>query len=150
MNDEQKRSQNEQIVASFLQLLAEKKMDKWAELWAEDAVQDMPFSPEGFPKRVEGKKALVQHYSGLPDTFGAMAFPDLVCHPMLDPDWVLAEYRGELDVLETRRAYNNHYCGMFHVKAGKILFFREYYNPIALTEAFGGTLTKSFSLKEEG
>lgn len=148
--EELKRKENEQVVASFLQLLADKKMDEWGELWAKKAVQDMPFSPSGFPKRVEGREALIKHYSGLPETYGSMAFPELTFRPMLDPDWVLAEYRGELEVIATGNSYNNYYCGLFHLQKGRILLFREYYNPNALTRAFGGIeeLTKSFSLKE--
>lgn len=67
---------------------------------------------------------------------------------MLDPNWVLAEYRGEIDVLATNRPYNNHYCGLFHLKEGRIILFREYYNPTVLTEAFGGAsaLAQGFSL----
>lgn len=150
MTETEKRETNQQVVRDFLRLLAEKNMDAWADLWTADAVQEMPFSPPGFPTKVEGRTALINHYSGLPSAYGAMSFPDLVIHPMLDPDWVLAEYRGELDVLATGRPYNNHYCGLFHFRDGKIAMFREYYNPNALTEAFGGLseLQESFSLKE--
>lgn len=137
---------NEQTIRDFLRLLSEKNMDAWVNLWAEDAVQEMPFSPAGFPTKVEGRDALSQHYSGLPKAFGAMSFPDLVLYSMSDPNWVLAEYRGEIDVLATGRPYNNHYCGLFHLRDGKIVLFREYYNPIVFTEAFGdaSALSQSF------
>lgn len=67
---------------------------------------------------------------------------------MRDPNRVLAEYRGEIEVLATGRPYNNHYCGLFHLHDGRITLFREYYNPIVLTEAFGDSseLSQSFSL----
>lgn len=114
---------NEQTIRDFLRLLSEKNMDVWANLWAEDAVQEMPFSPAGFPTKVEGRDALLQHYSRLPTAFGAMSFPDLVLYSMSDPNWVLAEYRGEIDVLAMGRPYNNHYCGLFHLRDGKIVLF---------------------------
>lgn len=67
---------------------------------------------------------------------------------MIDPNWVLVEYRGQIEVLATDRSYNNHYCGLFQLHNGKICLFREYYNPIVLTEAFGDPteLAQSFSL----
>lgn len=150
MTESEIRQINEQTMRDFLRLLAEKNMDAWGELWTEDAVQEMPFSPAGFPTRVEGREALQKHYSGLPEAYGAMAFPDLVLFPMLDPNWVLAEYRGDIDVLATGRPYNNHYCGLFHLRDGKIAFFREYYNPIVLAEAFGdlSQLARGFSLTQ--
>ena len=69
---------NEQTVRDFLRLLAEKDMDAWANLWTEDAVQEMPFSPAGFPTKVKGRNALIKHYSGLPKAYGTMSFLDLV------------------------------------------------------------------------
>ena len=57
------RQQTKQAVIDFLTSLEDKDMDRFADLWAEDAVQDMPFSPEGFPKRVAGKANLIKHYS---------------------------------------------------------------------------------------
>jgi ketosteroid isomerase-like protein len=148
MTESEIRQRNEQTVRDFLRLLAEKDMDAWANLWAKDAVQEMPFSPAGFPTKVVGRDALLEHYSGLPEAYGAMAFPDLVLYPMLDPNWVLAEYRGEIHVLATARPYNNQYCGLFHLYDGKIILFREYYNPTVLTEAFGdaSALSQSFNL----
>lgn len=146
--EQETRQANEQTVRDFLCLLAQKNMDAWANLWTEDAVQEMPFSPAGFPTRVAGRDALIKHYSGLPAAYGAMSFPDLILYPMSDPNWVLAEYRGEIEVLATGRSYNNHYCGLFHLRDRQIVLFREYYNPIILTEAFGDAseLAQSFSL----
>lgn len=142
------RRANEQVIRDFLYLLAEKDMDTWIELWTEDAVQEMPFSPAGFPTKVEGREAIRKHYSQLPKAYGRMAFPDLVVHSMLEPNWVVAEYRGEIEVLVTGRPYNNHYCGLFHLREGRIALFREYYNPIVLSEAFGGPseLARGFSI----
>lgn len=142
------RQANEQTIRDFLRLLAEKDMDAWIELWTEDAVQEMPFSPAGFPTKVEGREAIRKHYSNLPQTMGRMAFPNLVIHPMLDPSWVVAEYRGEIEVLATDHPYNNHYCGLFHFREGRIALFREYYNPTVLSEAFGdpSELARGFSI----
>jgi len=58
---------------------------------------------------------------------------------MLDPDCLLAEYCGEIDIAATGRAYNNHYCALFHIRNGQIVMFKEYFNPMILSEAFGDT-----------
>lgn len=55
------RQQTKQAVIDFLTSLEDKDMEKFASVWAEDAVQDMPFPPDGFPKRVEGKANLMQN-----------------------------------------------------------------------------------------
>jgi ketosteroid isomerase-like protein len=142
------RTTNEQTVRDFLSLLSQKDLDTWLKLWTEDAVQDMPFSPPEFPSRLEGRKAIAKHYSSLPQAVGKMDFLDLKLYPLQDPDWILAEYRGEIEVLSTGRPYNNHYCGLFQLRNGKIALFREYYNPLTLREGFGDGLTNSFSLEK--
>ena len=142
------RNRNQQVIKDFLALLEAKNIDAWIELWAKDGVQEMPYSPPGFPNRIEGKSAIYRHYSGLPNAYSRMAFPDLKIYPMLDPDWLLAEYRGEIDIAATGRAYNNHYCALFHLRDGQIVLFKEYFNPIILSEAFGntGSLGSTFNL----
>ena len=125
------RQQTQQAVIDFLTSLEDKDMDKFASVWAEDAVQDMPFSPDGFPKRVEGKANLIKHYAAWPETSGKANFTDeLVFYPMQDGNMVFAEWRGEVEIIPTGRNYNQRYGGLFHVVDGKIELFREYYDPI--------------------
>jgi ketosteroid isomerase-like protein len=132
-----KRQQTKQVVRDFLTSLEEKDMQKFANVWADDAVQDMPYSPEGFPKRVEGKANLIKHYGAWPEISGKANFTKaLIMHSMQDPELVYVEYKGEVDVLPTGRVYKQTYGGLFHVENGKIKLFREYYDPAAFAYAF--------------
>jgi ketosteroid isomerase-like protein len=132
------RQQTKQAVIDFLTSLEDKDIDKFASVWAEDAVQDMPFSPEGFPKRVEGKDSLIKHYAAWPETSGKANFTEhLVFYPMQDSTMVFAEWRGDVDTIPTGRNYKQRYGGLFHVVDGKIELFREYYDPIVFKYAFG-------------
>ncbi len=129
--------QTKQAVINFLTSLEEKDMDKLASVWAEDAVQDMPFSPEGFPKRVEGKANLIQHYAPWSEISGLANFTDnLVFYPMQDSTMVFAEWRGDVEIIPTGRQYKQRYGGLFYVVDGKIELFREYYDPIVFQYAF--------------
>ncbi|MEM7759131.1 MAG: nuclear transport factor 2 family protein [Cyanobacteria bacterium P01_A01_bin.40] len=132
------RQQTKQAVKDFLTSLENKDMEKFASVWAEDAVQDMPFSPDGFPKRVEGKANLIKHYAAWPETSGKANFTDrLVFYPLQDSTMVYAEWRGDVEIIPTRRQYQQTYGGLFRVVDGKIELFREYYDPIAFRYAFG-------------
>ncbi|MBE9048342.1 nuclear transport factor 2 family protein [Pleurocapsales cyanobacterium LEGE 10410] len=129
--------QTKQAVIDFLKSLEDKDMDKLASVWSEDAVQDMPFSPEGFPKRVEGKANLIQHYAAWPEISGQANFTDnLVFYPMQDSTMVFAEWRGDVEIIPTGRQYKQRYGGLFYVVDGKIELFREYYDPIVFQYAF--------------
>ncbi|NEO56962.1 MAG: hypothetical protein F6K54_30140 [Okeania sp. SIO3B5] len=132
------RQQTKQVVLDFLTSLEEKDMDKLASVWAEDAVQDMPFSPENFPKRVTGKANLIKHYATWPKISGKANFTEnLVFYPMQDATMIFAEWRGDVEIISTGRIYQQRYGGLFHVVDGKIELFREYYDPIVFKYAFG-------------
>jgi len=132
------RQQTKQAVIDYLTSLEDKDMEKLASVWAEDAVLDMPYSPEGFPKRVEGKDNLTEHYAAWPEISGKANFTEhLVFYPMQDSTMVFAEWRGDVEIIPTARNYNQRYGGLFHVVNGKIELFREYYDPIVFKYAFG-------------
>ena len=136
-------------VERFLQLLSAKRMDDWIELWDDDGMQVMPYSPSGFPKLVKGKQAIAQHYSGIPAAYGRIAFLDLTLYPCSDSDLVVAQFRGEIEVLATGRPYNNRYCCLFRFRQGRILEYVEYYDPTVLLYALGGTLQQTFNVNKD-
>lgn len=132
------RQKTAQTVRDFLTALETKDMEKFAGVWADDAVQDMPYSPDGFPKRVSGKANLLAHYSGWPETAGEADFTSkLVFYPMQDPEMVFVEFSGDVAIVPTGRQYKQTYGGLFHVVNGKIKLFREYYDPAPFRYAFG-------------
>ena len=113
------RQKTQQAVIDFLKSLEDKDMDKFASLWAEDAVQDMPFSPQGFPKRIEGKENLIKHYAAWPKISGQANFTDkLVFYPLQDATMVFAEWQGDVEIIPTGRQYKQRYGGWFHVVDG--------------------------------
>lgn len=131
------RQQSRQVVMNFLTGLEDKDMDRVNAVWAEDAVQDMPYSPPGHPKRVVGRQALIDLYRNWPMVSGRARFTDGIrFYPTLDPQIVFVEYRGEVDVIPTSRTYRQTYGGLFQVENGMITLFREYYDPAAFDHAF--------------
>jgi ketosteroid isomerase-like protein len=127
----------ETVVRAFLGALEHKDMAAFAAVWAEDGVQEMPYSPPGFPKRVEGKRNLIEHYAAWPEISGEAVFTeDLTIRRMEDPEWVFAEYTGRVEILPTGRTYRQTYGGLFHVVDGRIKLFREFYDPAPFTWAF--------------
>jgi ketosteroid isomerase-like protein len=145
-----KRQQTQNAVRDFLTALEEKDMAKFAAVWADDAVQEMPYSPGNFPKRIVGKENLIKHYSAWPANSGHATFTkELVFYQMMDPESVFVEYHGLVDIIPTGRVYDQRYAGLFHVENGKITLFREYYNPIAFSYAFGLNEGRQFDSKQK-
>ena len=133
-----KRQQTKKAVRDFLTALEQKDMEQFAGVWAEDAVQEMPYAPKGFPKRVSGRANLIQHYAAWPENSGRADFTSaLVFHPLQDPERIFAEFKGQVEIVPTGRIYHQRYGGLFLVKKGKIALFREYFDPVPFTYAFG-------------
>ncbi|MBX3076404.1 nuclear transport factor 2 family protein [Candidatus Obscuribacterales bacterium] len=131
------RLQTMQVVREFLKSLEDKDMEKFASVWADDAVQEMPYSPQNFPKRIEGKANLVAHYSAWPENSGKASFTkELVFYPTLDPEVVFVEYHGVCEIKTTGRIYDQRYGGLFRAVNGKIKLFREYFDPNVFSHAF--------------
>lgn len=132
------REQTKQAICTFLESLEEKDMARFASVWADEAVQDMPYAPQGHPGRVVGKADILKLYAAWPDNSGAANFTnDLVFYPMQDPQVVFVEYHGDVEVVPTGRRYRQTYGGLFHVVDKKITLFREYFDPAPFAWAFG-------------
>lgn len=98
----------------------------------------MPYAPDGFPKRVAGKEALIKQYAGWPQNAGKANFTNGIrFHATLDPQIVVAEFHGVSEIVPTGRTYDQRYVGIFHVEDGKITLFREHFEPNVFAYAFG-------------
>ena len=106
----------------------------------------MPFSPEGFPRLLDGRAAIRNQYMGLPAAYTHMRFPGLTVHDMASPSEFFVQYRGDIG-LKSGGRYENDYAGHFILRDGRIAEFREYFNPIVLQEALGGNLQQTFNVK---
>lgn len=132
------RRQSREVVMNFLTGLEDKDMERVNGVWADDGVQDMPYTPEGFPKRVIGKEALIRQYAAWPQNSGKARFTDeMRFYPTRDPNMVVVEYHGVSEIVPTERTYDQRYIGLFHVENGKITLFREYFDPTVFAYAFG-------------
>lgn len=139
------REKHRAVVHAFFARLEAFDIRGFAELFAEEGRQVMPFSPEGFPKVLEGRAAIFNQYRSMPDNFTSMRFPDRVVHDMLDPSRFFVTYRGEIR-LKSGGSYNNTYAALFVIHDGQIAEYHEYFDPIVLQRAFGRELGASFNV----
>jgi len=110
--------------------------DRWKDLFAEDAVWEMPFAPAPVPTTVAGR-ALIGHFA---DWLFA-AVPDLRLlafdvRETADPQVVVLEMQMTSPVTHTGRTYANTYCSVMRVVDGRIALFREYFDPTVVVDAF--------------
>ncbi|UQA56438.1 nuclear transport factor 2 family protein [Polyangium aurulentum] len=113
-------------------------IDRWLDLFADDAVVEFPYAPPGFQARLEGKAAIDTYFRPTPQTFGGLVFTNLRLYPTQDPDVALAEVHGSATIPATGKRYEQDYIMVLRTRAGKIVHYREYWNVTLALEAFGG------------
>ncbi|WP_433190600.1 nuclear transport factor 2 family protein [Actinoallomurus sp. CA-150999] len=117
-----------------LRLLLEKNVPGWVDLWAEDGVMEFPFAPQGWPGRLEGKEAIAAYMRGYPDHIDLHDFPDVRIHQTTDPETIVVEMRGVGRLVETGRPFDMTYIAVVTVQDGRIVSYRDYWNPLAVVE----------------
>lgn len=132
----------EAVVLAYFQRLMLRDMDGFEALWHEDAVQDIPFVPEGFgafvPSRFSGRQGIMDHYRVAFQNRRDHVFWIDAIHHTLQPGCVIVEAHARSLVGETGRVYENSYVCIFQVREGRLQSLKEYVNPLAFMKAFAG------------
>lgn len=122
----------------FFAALEAMDVPRFLNVWAEDGVQEMPYAPPGFPKRLDGKAAIEKQYAPLPAAYTGMKFPLSRLAATDDPNVTVAEYSGSIG-LKSGGRYDNRYVGVFTFDdAGKLKHYSEYFDPFTLLSGFPG------------
>ena len=136
------RNQNESVVLAYFTLLMKRDLENFEALWLPDAVQEIPFMPEGFGKFVtsqfDGREEIMAHYRAAFANRRDHVFVIDDIHRTEDPDCIIVEAHARSLVGETGRVYENSYVCLFRLREGKLALLREYVNPLQFMMAFGG------------
>jgi len=144
-------AEGKELVRRFFAALSSLRPDDWIALWHEDGVFDQPFPPEpGYPARLEGVEAIHNHVRSIDQVFGELTFHDLVVHATDDPQLFVATLRSEGSVVATGHRYENEYVTLLRLRDGKVVQYREFFNPLKVLEAFGGMETLGSSFHVDG
>jgi len=100
-------STNVDRVREVMQLADEMRVDELAELFADDAVMELPFAPGQMPRRYVGKAAIREFQRFARDAFSRFSMIVDAVHETTDPKVVVAEHRSDAEVAENGRPYCN-------------------------------------------
>ncbi|RKN36704.1 nuclear transport factor 2 family protein [Streptomyces hoynatensis] len=117
------------VARRFLESLDAGDVDAAIACLAHDVVQDMPYSPPGYPKQLHGADTLRGLWTGLTEATQSMKFTIVEVRRFTDPEWVFVEFTADL-VQPSGALYSNHYFTFFHVVDGLIRVYREVYDPL--------------------
>lgn len=134
-----KQQTTAQVFAAHLALIGE-DFEAWADLLAEDAVVDFPYaSVLGLPERLEGKFAIYHYIKNVTAQMQNWTFTNVREHQTTNSNVLFAKFHGEAVFVATGRQYQQDYVLRFETKNGKIIHYREYWNPIPILDTTGST-----------
>jgi ketosteroid isomerase-like protein len=135
------RERNMAVASRYIDAINRWDFDAMRELLAEDAVFEMPYAPEGFERKFVGREEIVAFIETVPGFIDAENLHDVRLETFhSDPGEVVAEYRSDMVIKPTGAEYRNEYVARFTVRGGQITRFAEYYDPIRLVVALGGSV----------
>ena len=107
-----------------------------SDLFAEDIVFEFPYAPEGVPRRLSGKAALMNHLGRISPLleFGEMTLHRV--HP--SGETFVLEFSCEGTGRQTGAPYNQRYVSVVTLSDGLIVRYVDYWNPLVLLSALGG------------
>ncbi|MGD6748144.1 nuclear transport factor 2 family protein [Streptomyces sp. BH106] len=117
-----------------LQLLLDKNIAGWVELWAEDGVMEFPFAPPGWPRRLDGREAVASYMRHYPDHIDLHDFPELRIHQTTDPRTIVVEMRAVGRLVEPDGPLDMTYVAVVTVEDGHITSYRDYWNPLVVQQ----------------
>ena len=137
----------EETVERFFQALEARNLGALLETLTDDIVQEMPFAPGSFPKKLAGIDAMKKQYTGV---MGYIQEYQREYFPTQDANTVLVKFSGSITTSEGK-PYNNSYVGIYTInESGKISNFVENFNPNILLNGWPGLLPASYSVHEAG
>jgi uncharacterized protein len=107
------------------------------DLLAQDAVFEYVISVPGYPRRVQGRRAVADLYRGYGDVMVLHSADSLAVHRDPATSVVVLEYAVHGRAVRTGRPYDNHFVSVITVKARKVAHWRDYLDPVAVFRATG-------------
>jgi ketosteroid isomerase-like protein len=134
--------QNAQLVKDYLEAINGWDFGAMRVLLHPEISYELPFAPEQFPRVTKGLDATIEFIHGVTDFIDPENLHDITVEAYAtDANELLAEYKSATRIKATNREYRNNYVVRVTVRDGKIVRFAEYFDPIKLVIAMGGSVS---------
>jgi uncharacterized protein len=111
--------------------------EDYFDLLAEDVVFEYVISVPGYPRRVEGRRGIVELYSDYGDYMTMRSADNLRVYREREADVVILEYEVHGEAAQTGRPYDNRFVSIITIKDRKVTRWRDYLDPVAVFDATG-------------
>lgn len=115
---------------------------------ADDIVFEFPYAPPGGVDRLDGKAALAAYLPGVAAILTIDTLEATAVHPCLDAQVVVIEFAATGRGNATGAPYDQRYISVVRVRDGRIVHYRDYWNPLVAIAATGGGEALTAGLKD--
>ncbi|WP_328645722.1 nuclear transport factor 2 family protein [Amycolatopsis sp. NBC_00348] len=121
-----------EVFDRFLAASVENRWDDLADLYAEDVVIEMPFTPAGVPRLTKGREELRRRFRAAGGVRRLVKAENVVVHETADPAVLVAEFdlHGEM----AGEAFASTYVMVMTIADGRITHSRDYSDTAAAAE----------------
>jgi ketosteroid isomerase-like protein len=111
--------------------------EDYFDLLADEVVVEYVISVPGYPRRVEGRQAVIDLYSGYDDYMTLRSADSLRVYRDPAASVAVLEYEVHGESAVAGRPYDNRFVSIITVKDGKVTHWRDYLDPVAVFDATG-------------
>ena len=128
------------VAKSFIDALSNRDADSAIELLHPDAILEMPYplaaGENKYGTRRMWGEPLRMYVGGIIERNSKIAFNNMTWHETTSGTAIL-EADGNLIRAKDGQPYQNRYVILFEAKGGKLITWREYFNPVTAARTFG-------------
>ena len=121
----------------------ESGVETFPDKFAADGVLEYPFAPPGLNTPIAGRDAIVANFKQIRKLLQIDGVADVNEIETSDPDMVVLEFSGFGEGVVTKEAYDQRYISVIHLHEGRIVRYKDYWNPIAFVRAVKGSKATS-------
>jgi uncharacterized protein len=127
------------IASDLLQRHIETLVDdapQWQTLIADDILWELAYAPSiGHPARLSGREEVLRHVTWFRESVDNFRFFNLKVYSFADAEGAVAEVEAEGVIKATGRTYRQDYVVFLRVAGSKIVFLREFFDPVRAAKA---------------
>jgi len=111
--------------------------EDYFDLLADDVVFEYIISVPDYPRRVEGRQNLIDLYGDYDSFINVSSADNLRVYRDIAASVVVLEYEVHGESVQTGRPYDNRFVSIVTIKDGKVTWWRDYLDPVAVFDASG-------------
>jgi uncharacterized protein len=128
-----------QLVEQRRQAILNHDAAAFTDLFATDSVIEAPFAGPALPGRISGQRAIRQMFARLVDSpIQIDELETTALYQTNDPEVVIVEITTKGRIASAGQSFATSHIQVFRIRDGKIVLFRDYFNPAGLAEHLDG------------